>query len=284
MLVRPATLDEVRAYDERCRALDRAFARSRGACRNRALQRGSSGGSYNPLSDSRVLLLWHAADPAVGDVATWTDRVSGVVMTQISTAHVTKSATSFNSAYPGVFADGSGHMRALATAIGSKFNTKTQVTFVAAMQDTDTGTTVPWAYPDDALLGVEVGSMAMAVNDGGASRLAGYGCGGGGNGAQRISDSLATPKVVSFSYDLSLNNAIAGARVNGAAASLTSQTTLNTGGALGSKDLDVFALAGPLLGWIGGYNVFAFYDGIDTTTAAYLAFERWVGQQAGITW
>ncbi len=97
MLVRPATLDEVRRYDERCRALDRAYARSRGAHRNRSLQRGASGGGFAPEGLANTI-LWLETRVGRGVTApTWNDKspTAAVFAASSSFPDVTASDANF---------------------------------------------------------------------------------------------------------------------------------------------------------------------------------------------
>lgn len=80
MLIRPS-LDDVIRYDERNRVLDRAFARSRGANRNRAMQRGASGGAVASPTQLAGMRVWLRGDLGIvlsgADVQKWEDQSSG---------------------------------------------------------------------------------------------------------------------------------------------------------------------------------------------------------------
>jgi hypothetical protein len=65
------------------------------------------GGLFNPLSLPALVAWWSADDLANGAVSSWPDRISGLSLAQASgTLQPVRAATSFNSAYPGVTADG----------------------------------------------------------------------------------------------------------------------------------------------------------------------------------
>ncbi len=98
MLVRPATLDEVRRYDERCRALDRAYSRSRGACRNRAMQRGASGSGFAPEGLASTLLWVETRADRGLEAAAWNDQsTTGAIFSASSSfPDITASDANFN--------------------------------------------------------------------------------------------------------------------------------------------------------------------------------------------
>jgi hypothetical protein len=183
---------------------------------------------------SALKAYFHAADPSVGAVTTWTDRIQGLAPTQASASlKPIKSATSFNSTYPGVTGDG----------VDDLLRTTTNVSLLP------TGSTAGEIWMLCQYLGA--GSTA------GGKTLFNYGTSAASSGRQisrtnvsnvnRFLASDITVQLIDTTTDFSSPAIVQGAwsgitesgRINGAATSPSSTTiaSLNTGTAA----IDIFA-------------------------------------------
>lgn len=242
-------------------------------------RRGGSSASYTPRADPLNLLWWDPSLLTPGAVSPWTDRIAAVGGTNGTGAQQpTASATSINSAYPGVTGDGGDLLTA--AGAGAVLTGKTTLTIVAAMVDATTGAQVALEYT--ANYSANPGGHRFAVNTSAGTVYGGI-RGASGATIRSAADTLATARVVAIGYSYATNgaDAIPFIRINGVAQSLTNVQATNAAGSAANSSLHMFALPGPSSGWAGTFGHIVYRNSV-AEDAGLAQLERFVGARAGI--
>lgn len=187
----------------------------------------SGGGAGILYSSPNVYAAWLPRLATPGTVTSWADIRAGFVFTN-DTGTTTASQTSFNG-HPGVASSGSSRLKC--TTLGATLSGLSRVVVTCACVDTITATAVLWEY-------ISAANFSLIVNDtGGAGHLEAL---ASATVWQHVTESLASPCVLSAGYDKSIEGGITFIRKNQVALSLTEQGSGIPGGTLASGNLFLF--------------------------------------------
>lgn len=240
-----------------------------GARRHRSLS------AFTPEADPLALLWW---DPTTvsGAVSSWTDKIAGVAASQATaTKQPAQSSTAIGGAYPGVTGDGNDVLEA--AGAGAILSGKTTLTLVCAMLDADAGSTTRFCLELTTSYTANDGGFALGTNPAVATAVFGGVRGTVNFTARRVTEGLATVKVVSVGYDYATAgaNAIKFIRVNGVAQAMTSIGTSSAAGAAANATLHLFGRGStPTNAWPGTFGDIVIRNSIaeDATLEAHEDF------------
>lgn len=195
---------------------------------------GSGGGGalapYTPSVDSTF--YWDATDPAVGAVASWLDRISGVSAAQATgTKQPLKVALGIGGAYPSITFDGGDVLVAPTGPIVSWWS---QASIIIGMQaPLEVGSTAKMVLEHTTNATSTAGGAAFYINDVSSGRVCGACKGGASGSSQRFaSDAHSVYSVFNLVCDMTATGSlqVVAIRKNGSPLALTDVVSTATVG------------------------------------------------------